>query len=1251
MRLINQNQRGVAFVLLVSVFLQSCVSEGVPVGQVSPVTEGREGGSPSSQAQSLGPPPEITLPDSSRPPSAQSLLLQANNSSAGATNVVASVHQGVPGSLPDLSERDLKRYVYESRITSTKELVAAFNASPANSKEEQALYQWLENYMDWLNRKPIKLSDHHSLQEYVGLGQIKLNRDTSGKKKELLRSHFVSLIEKIRQVQTSDEECLLIQALDTVLEQIDRKLFGKTEDLIRAANYLLDKLNPTHTVLNRGNYAAHECIFNALHNILFLICKIDPSAWDSTHKEGLYRHFQQQLNSIQGSAYHYPIVYHSLLLKQSLRRLQLEGDHVKASENLERAWQALKGLSYTWNAAMKLIPSDGKIEIPLEDCEKAYQSFEAASKPRHIPKKSWYDYLMQLMHWMSLSIRDSVHHESFFKYLKDTVQALSVDGGKQEDLRAFLYGAITQLTRLAVEGTQEVRQRSLRELESLSGSWCRDQEVMEGIFEDLLSIRKRGYDTESQRIEGILREWEPQREQPNQATSNHPEVRSWFHKPCTCTRPEVKVNSDDDESVEVIRGRALQTWLDAQTLQDKLGASTVTAAQATQSVNNNVFFKEVRKQIIDTLPSVQVMKDALKKRYKHRGVTQMAAFAALGSIEGNMTVKEMECYLKLNEQIKIKVKDEKDKEAQDPSQPQDQVDAHNERLEWVKTPINPEELFQDRKLQPDGPVQEISKVLLVGEAGTGKTSLTKKLAHIWSTENWEKKLEAVYWLPVRNLPQGTGNGIDLLTKAILEQCFHDVREKDPAGWQLVIEWQLAKPSTLIILDGLDEQADGVTQAIIQAIKDYPCKLLLTSRPYGIENERSLVNIDVDYVGLDEGQRDRFVHRILRNDRQDIAKQLLQFVKEHGLGNMTQIPVNLQILCALWKDRIDESEDCKVSKPIIPVGLPALYRELVNYVWGRFEVEVGRRRDKIHQTQSKKPDPDPSTNRSGLFEDLEKIALKSLDQENRETTIRHQTVTSALVDHLPSPILENAGFLLLQKVNQKYEFPHLTFHEYFSGRRLARKLLGNKANDVLLFLGKYMYKPEYRRVLSFMAGEVSKGMFTELDLGTPEKGKMPIQELLRIVEQVPQDVLGFQHLLLQLRLLNEYLLATESSEERSAILSALENELHLEKNLIMWFNKSLRQYRQYGDRSARVLYTILMTLLSEASGVTRHYNSALLPLILNALKDSNSAVCIAALQALPTLVEKGADIQELLPPILNASKDSDADVRRAALQAL
>jgi flagellar biosynthesis GTPase FlhF len=56
---------------------------------------------------------------------------------------------------------------------------------------------------------------------------------------------------------------------------------------------------------------------------------------------------------------------------------------------------------------------------------------------------------------------------------------------------------------------------------------------------------------------------------------------------------------------------------------------------------------------------------------------------------------------------------------------ENQVMAVQERTECKKRPIALQDLFTKRRLKPDGPIEEISKVLLIGEAGTGKTTLSR----------------------------------------------------------------------------------------------------------------------------------------------------------------------------------------------------------------------------------------------------------------------------------------------------------------------------------------------------------------------------------------------------------------------------------------------------------------------------------------------------------------------------------------------
>ncbi|MEO1301445.1 MAG: hypothetical protein AAFU83_04395, partial [Bacteroidota bacterium] len=472
--------------------------------------------------------------------------------------------------------------------------------------------------------------------------------------------------------------------------------------------------------------------------------------------------------------------------------------------------------------------------------------------------------------------------------------------------------------------------------------------------------------------------------------------------------------------------------------------------------------------------------------------------------------------------------------------------------------------------------------------------------------------------------------------AICNECFTGMKgEEEFKRLQKCVEISLNQLSTLLILDGLDEQV-GVSEKILKEAKGGKHKLLFTSRPYGVDTERSLVDIEIDHMGLDEEQRDRFVRNVLIRSGEATATHLLDFIKSHQLVEMTQVPVNLKILCTLWREKRKDME-----KYNAPMSLSALYRELVNHVWERFHKKTKKKGGQSYKKSDKLT----------LFRDLENIALASLEEGS--LIIELSSVKKILnLDSEPSELLETAGFLLFQNIDPvdreaidpRYQFPHLTFQEYFAGRRLARQFLSKDEDDreeVADFLRRHMYIPRYRRTLSFMAGEVVKGMAQEMGMKTKKKGLERMRRLLALVS-VPKEILGVQYLLLQLRLLNEWLLVTEDVDEGSDTVAALEHELHLASSLSMWFNESLRD---------RVLQNTLQNLLSEASGVIKHYGTGLQKHTLNALQDSDSFVRSAALQSLPPLLEQGAEVQAMLTPILNALQDSSWNVRIAALQAL
>ena len=62
-----------------------------------------------------------------------------------------------------------------------------------------------------------------------------------------------------------------------------------------------------------------------------------------------------------------------------------------------------------------------------------------------------------------------------------------------------------------------------------------------------------------------------------------------------------------------------------------------------------------------------------------------------------------------------------------------------------------EELFAARRILLDKGEQQVGYVLLLGEAGTGKSTLVRKLAYVWAKGEGLQEVLLVYVLLVRDL--------------------------------------------------------------------------------------------------------------------------------------------------------------------------------------------------------------------------------------------------------------------------------------------------------------------------------------------------------------------------------------------------------------------------------------------------------------------------------------------------------------------
>ena len=125
---------------------------------------------------------------------------------------------------------------------------------------------------------------------------------------------------------------------------------------------------------------------------------------------------------------------------------------------------------------------------------------------------------------------------------------------------------------------------------------------------------------------------------------------------------------------------------------------------------------------------------------------------------------------------------------------------------------------------------------------------------------------------------------------------------------------------LLILDGYDEYSGGKSSLIHQIwrgsqLRD--CCVMITTRPVKEDELRVPSHAQFELNGFDSReQKEQFASKILP-DEEDV-KGLLEYLEEHDLEEMAEIPLLLLMLCLLWKK----------NKPQLPTSRKEIYVEFI-----------------------------------------------------------------------------------------------------------------------------------------------------------------------------------------------------------------------------------------------------------------------------------------------------------------------------------
>ena len=465
-------------------------------------------------------------------------------------------------------------------------------------------------------------------------------------------------------------------------------------------------------------------------------------------------------------------------------------------------------------------------------------------------------------------------------------------------------------------------------------------------------------------------------------------------------------------------------------------------------------------------------------------------------------VKDMEHYVVLYEEIierrsikkrenKMEKREVEEKEVEDSStQKKDHPREHYEQKKKVTKPVFLEELFKPRSPKPGDPQEKIKKVLLYGNPGSGKTCISKVIAHKWALGKIMQEFEVIYVVPIRHVNIAKSKGPQGLTlkDTVAQICFGERSEVEFEDLSTQVEGDLDSPTTLLMFDGLDEAGEDARE-LVQSAEKRSCKLLILTRPYNLQQIRQRVDCQFECLGFNDQQLANYIHKELRQD--EASRLIRSLQQDRGMWETAHIPVTAHILCSLTRQHgiADEDQGNKAS-------MFQIYRAMTNYVWERFKERPEAR----------------TANKDTVFGDLEKIAFEAL--RSGQILIEERIVIAHATSTNTTGIFKDSGFLLFVLEGQQYQFPHLTFQEYFAGRFIARSLK-NKGSDeekrVLKFIQEEKYNQKHALTNSFAMHALAQGRST-----------FALQELLSAFDENPVEVLGVQHFFLKMRILEAVL---------------------------------------------------------------------------------------------------------------------------------
>jgi len=390
----------------------------------------------------------------------------------------------------------------------------------------------------------------------------------------------------------------------------------------------------------------------------------------------------------------------------------------------------------------------------------------------------------------------------------------------------------------------------------------------------------------------------------------------------------------------------------------------------------------------------------------------------------------------------------------------------------------------------DIPVEEalagLARVFVIGEAGTGKTTLLNWLAVRAAERSFPPPLSnwnglTPFFIPLRQYNSGAFPAPEEFPISV----GRNITAEMPAGW---VQGLLRQGQALVLIDGIDEMQESLRPAFRRWIRDLVSEFprahyVLTSRPAAVEPGwlygASFTTMELQVMSPPSVQR--FIHLWYKavqlqmadsNDRDRIGEweRALRTTLEadRHLRQLAGTPLLCALLCALNRER-------RTQLPREPMEI---YSAALEMLLTRRDEERGVSTAGFELTRAQK---------FVMLQDfalwLVRNSLAEAPIERMIDQIQLSLESLGITGHSPRDVcrylLERTG-IIREPIPDRVDFIHRTFQDYLAGRAAVR------ADDIGALIIN-AHNDQWRNVIIMAAGHASRRQCNELVHGLLTRG--------------------------------------------------------------------------------------------------------------------------------------------------------------------